>query len=85
MIFYKANALEWRRVLRIMGTYEARFGQKVNLSKTSLFFSRNTWKKAFKLEVQISIIGRERSSFEGSDLGNTHLLYECFHVACLFV
>jgi hypothetical protein len=42
MIFCKANVVEWRRVLRILGTYEAESSQKVNLSKTSLFFSKNT-------------------------------------------
>jgi len=42
MLFCKANAVEWKRVLRILGTYEVGSGQKVNLSKTSLFFSRNT-------------------------------------------
>jgi hypothetical protein len=33
--------VEWHRVLWILGVYEARTGQKLNLQKTSLFFSRN--------------------------------------------
>jgi hypothetical protein len=45
MIFCKANLVEWRRVLRIFGIYEAGCGQKVNLMKTSIFFSRNTSKE----------------------------------------
>jgi hypothetical protein len=42
LIFYQANKVEWRRVLRILGVYEAGTGHKLNLQKTSLFFSRNT-------------------------------------------
>jgi len=42
MIFCKANSVEWRRVMRILGIYEKVFGQQINLQKTSLFFSRNT-------------------------------------------
>lgn len=39
---FSANSVEWRRVLRILGIYEAGSGQKVNLMKTSIFFSKNT-------------------------------------------
>ncbi|XP_062155084.1 uncharacterized protein LOC133863105 [Alnus glutinosa] len=42
IIFCKSNSVEWRRVLRILGIFEAGSGQKVNLLKTSIFFSRNT-------------------------------------------
>jgi len=38
IIFCKSNSVEWRRVLRILGTFEAGSGQKVNLMKTSFFF-----------------------------------------------
>jgi hypothetical protein len=31
-----------RRVLWILGNYEVGFGKKLNLQKTSMFFSRNT-------------------------------------------
>jgi hypothetical protein len=31
--------MEWRKIL---GVYEAGLGQKLNLRKTSIFFSRNT-------------------------------------------
>lgn len=34
--------MEWRRLLKIIGIYEEGYGQKVNLNKTSVFFSRNT-------------------------------------------
>jgi hypothetical protein len=42
LLFCKANSVEWRQLLRILGTYEAGSGQKLNLHKTSIFFSRNT-------------------------------------------
>jgi hypothetical protein len=34
--------VEWRRLLKILEIYKAGSGQKLNLSKTSIFFSRNT-------------------------------------------
>jgi hypothetical protein len=42
IIFCKANSVEWRRIMKILGIYEKGSGQKLNLQKTSLFFSRNT-------------------------------------------
>jgi hypothetical protein len=43
IIFCKANFVEyWRRIMKILGIYEKGSGQKLNLLKTSLFFSRNT-------------------------------------------
>jgi hypothetical protein len=42
LIFCKANKVEWRRVVQILGTYEVGFGKKLNLQKTSMFFIRNT-------------------------------------------
>jgi hypothetical protein len=42
LLFCKSNSVEWRRLLRILGVYEAGFGKKLNLNKTSIFFSRNT-------------------------------------------
>jgi hypothetical protein len=44
LLFCKANSVEWRRLLKILEIYEAGSGQKLNLSKTSIFFffSRNT-------------------------------------------
>jgi hypothetical protein len=42
LLFCKANSVEWRRLLKILGVYEAGSGQKLNLSKISIFFSRNT-------------------------------------------
>jgi hypothetical protein len=41
ILFCKANGVEWRRLMKIIGTYEQASGQKLNLQKTSVFFSRN--------------------------------------------
>jgi hypothetical protein len=42
MLFCKANSVEWRRIMRILEVYENGSGQKLNLQKTSILFSRNT-------------------------------------------
>jgi hypothetical protein len=42
VLFCKSNAIEWRRLLRILSKYEKGSGQQLNLSKTSIFFSRNS-------------------------------------------
>lgn len=42
LLFCKANPVEWRRIVKIMEKYEMASGKKLNLNKTSIFFSRNT-------------------------------------------
>jgi hypothetical protein len=42
ILFCKADRVQWRRLLNILSVYEEGSGQKVNLNKTSVFFSRNT-------------------------------------------
>jgi hypothetical protein len=42
LLICKANSMEWRRLLKILEVYEAGSGHKINLQKTSIFFSRNT-------------------------------------------
>jgi hypothetical protein len=42
ILFCKANGVGWRRLTKIIGTYEHASGQKLNLQKTSVFFSRDT-------------------------------------------
>jgi len=42
LLFCKANSVEWRRLIKILGVYEAGSGHKLNLQKTPLFFNRNT-------------------------------------------
>jgi len=50
LLFCKANSVEWRRIMRILEVYEAGSGQKLNLLKTSIIFSRNT-SKAKRQEI----------------------------------
>jgi hypothetical protein len=38
----KSNSVEWCRIFKLLEKYEAASGQKLNLNKTSVFFSRNT-------------------------------------------
>jgi uncharacterized protein YdcH (DUF465 family) len=42
LLFCRANSVEWRRLMKILGIYEVGSGQKLNLQKTSIIFSRNT-------------------------------------------
>jgi ribonuclease HI len=42
LLFCKANSVEWRRLMRILEIYEKGSGQKLNLQKTAILFSRNT-------------------------------------------
>ncbi|XP_041000307.1 uncharacterized protein LOC121246265 [Juglans microcarpa x Juglans regia] len=40
LLFYKANALEWSRLFRILKTYEEASGQRLNLEKSAIFFQQ---------------------------------------------
>jgi hypothetical protein len=42
LLFGRANLREWRQIKDILDIYERALRQKVNLEKTTLFFSRNT-------------------------------------------
>jgi hypothetical protein len=42
ILFCKSNAMEWRRLMKILGIYENASGQKLYVNKTSVFFSHNT-------------------------------------------
>jgi hypothetical protein len=42
VVFCKANRVEWRRILNIIEIYEKGSGQRINVNKTAVFFSRNT-------------------------------------------
>lgn len=42
LIFCKANSMEWRRVVKLLGIYEEGSGQRLNFQKNAIFFSRNT-------------------------------------------
>jgi hypothetical protein len=59
LLFCKANSVEWRRLMRILEVYEAGSGQKLNLQKTSIIFSRNTC--AAKRQEILSLSGFSES------------------------
>jgi hypothetical protein len=42
LLLCKANSVEWWRLIRILGIYEVALRQKLNMQKTSVFFSKNT-------------------------------------------
>jgi hypothetical protein len=50
LLFCKSNLVEWRRLLIILGMYESGSGQKLNLKKTSIFFSAEiqAWRESRK-------------------------------------
>jgi hypothetical protein len=49
--------MEWMRVMKILEIYEAGSGQKINLQKTSIFFSQNTsWEKKIGNSILIWVI-----------------------------
>lgn len=42
LVFYKANLNEWLRLQGILSSYKQASGQRLNLEKASIFFSKNT-------------------------------------------
>ncbi|XP_042939571.1 uncharacterized protein LOC122274613 [Carya illinoinensis] len=42
LLFCKVNALEWSRLYSLLSQYESASGQRLNLEKTAVYFSRNT-------------------------------------------
>ncbi|XP_042983260.1 uncharacterized protein LOC122312663 [Carya illinoinensis] len=42
LLFCRANAMEWAKILELLSLYERASGQKLNSDKTSIFFSKNT-------------------------------------------
>jgi hypothetical protein len=67
LVFCKANRVEWRRLLNIIATYERGSGQKINLLKTAVFFSRNTCFSRRKEILESS--GLEEANMYDSYLG----------------
>ena len=41
LLFCRATTKECEKILNILETYENAFGQKVNMNKTTLFFSKS--------------------------------------------
>jgi len=54
ILFYKANSVEWRRLMRLLRKYENASVQKINIQKTSVFFSRNTSQDRRQEIIQMS-------------------------------
>lgn len=46
LLFCKANVVEWVQIQELLQIYEKASGQKLNLEKTSIFFSQNTKQEA---------------------------------------
>ena len=54
LLFYRANMEKCGKILEILNIYEEASGQKVNRSKTSLFFSKNTSTNV-KHEIKVAL------------------------------
>jgi hypothetical protein len=67
LVLCKANQVEWRRLLNILDTYERGSGQKINLNKTAIFFSRNTCLSR-RLEI-LALSGLSKANRYDSYLG----------------
>jgi len=63
LVFCKANRVEWRRLLNLIETYERGSGQKINLVKTAVFFSRNTCQSRRK-EIKASFGLGEANNYD---------------------
>ncbi|XP_042950057.1 uncharacterized protein LOC122282168 [Carya illinoinensis] len=63
LLFCKANVLECCRLLRLLKLYETASGQRLNLGKTTLFFSSNTLED-IKEAILHSVGLREARSYE---------------------
>jgi hypothetical protein len=67
LVFCEANNVEWRRILKIIQTYERGLGQKINMEKTTVFFSRNTC--SVRRKEIIGLSGLEEANRYDSYLG----------------
>jgi hypothetical protein len=60
LLFCKANIFEWIRIQEVLELYEKKSGQKLNRTKTSIFFSRNTRRGAKEHILSIAGINSTR-------------------------
>jgi hypothetical protein len=67
VVFCKANRVEWRRILNIIEIYERGSGQRINVKKTAVFFSRNT--SAYRRKEIIELSGLVEANRYDSYLG----------------
>ncbi|XP_041002952.1 uncharacterized protein LOC121248534 [Juglans microcarpa x Juglans regia] len=63
LLFCKANALEWSRLYSLLSCYEHASGQRLNLEKTAIYFSKNTSQTA-KDAILSGVRLREARSYE---------------------
>jgi hypothetical protein len=54
LLFCRANFMEWVRIHQLLKLYESASGQKLNVDKTSIFFSKNT-KREFKEHIRFLV------------------------------
>ncbi|XP_040987781.1 uncharacterized protein LOC121235500 [Juglans microcarpa x Juglans regia] len=63
LLFCKANPLEWIKLFKLLNSYEAASGQKLNIDKSAIFFSKNT-----RVDAELAILSttrmKEAKSFE---------------------
>ena len=52
LLFYRANQNESQEIMHILKQYEVASGQRVNMEKSSIFFSSNTSERAKNLVKQ---------------------------------
>jgi ribonuclease HI len=60
LLFCKANTLEWLHIQQILEMYEKASGQKLNMAKTSIFFSKNTRREVKEHILSIAGVGSTR-------------------------
>ena len=63
LLFYRAMGDECRKIMEILETYEVALGQKVNKSKTAIFFSKSIG-EATKQEIKEALGIQEIAHFE---------------------
>jgi hypothetical protein len=74
-LFFADDSLLFCRVtvMNLIHRYALASGQKINTTKTTLFFRSNT-----RVEGEVPLTRGKGSPFEGSNLDCLYLLHECF-------
>lgn len=67
LLFYKANLRHWQKLTSLLETYEQASGQRLNKSKTAIFFSRNTPREIKEeiLEVSGILVSQRYDTYLG--------------------
>jgi hypothetical protein len=61
LLFFKANIREWHTTQQLLDEYEQVSGQRLNLEKTSLFFSRNTLQETRDFIISVAGVNTTNS------------------------